>query len=150
VGAAATGCLSGCSRPAVAAAHPIQVASAYVVQPAAGAGPVYVVIENAGPADRLVGVRSSAGGQVLMLSPDGTGSTGSLAAGLHSVRAIAIPAKALIRLTPAGDHLLITGAGRLRAGSQITLTLLFRHAGAVRVAANVTNPQTGGGSYLGD
>jgi copper(I)-binding protein len=44
--------------------------------------------------------------------------------------------------------LLITGAGRLRGGQDVTLTLRFAHAGAVSVTAQVTNPQTGGSSYF--
>jgi hypothetical protein len=36
----------------------------------------------------------------------------------------------------------------MKAGTEITLTLVFAHAGAVSVPALVTNPETGGGSYF--
>jgi hypothetical protein len=36
----------------------------------------------------------------------------------------------------------------MRGGHDITLTLVFRHGGQVRVVALVTNPAAGGGSYF--
>ena len=69
---------------------------------------------------------------------------------MHSVRAIAIPAQSFVGLDPNGSHLLVTGSGRMKAGTLITLTLLFAHAGAISIPALVTNPETGGGGYFVD
>jgi copper(I)-binding protein len=44
--------------------------------------------------------------------------------------------------------MLITRAGAMRSGGQITLTLVFAKGGTVSVIADVTNPATGGSSYF--
>lgn len=67
---------------------------------------------------------------------------------VHLIPSIPIPADSVVRLNPDGLRLLITGAGRMRGGQDVTLTLRFAHAGAVSVTAQVTNPQTGGSSYF--
>jgi hypothetical protein len=36
----------------------------------------------------------------------------------------------------------------MRGGRDITITLVFAHAGAISVIAQVTNPETGGSSYF--
>jgi copper(I)-binding protein len=36
----------------------------------------------------------------------------------------------------------------MKAGTEITLTLVFAHAGTFSVPAMVTNPQSGGSSYF--
>jgi copper(I)-binding protein len=36
----------------------------------------------------------------------------------------------------------------MKSGTEIILTLRFAHAGTYHVAAEVTNPQTGGASYF--
>jgi copper(I)-binding protein len=64
------------------------------------------------------------------------------------VPAIAVPAHSTLSMVPDGDQLMITGAGPMRGGRNIRLTLVFAHAGAVPVLAEVTNPQTGGSSYF--
>jgi copper(I)-binding protein len=51
-------------------------------------------------------------------------------------------------MVPDGYHMLITGAGPIRGGKDITLTLVFAHAGRVSVVAQVTDPSTGGSSYF--
>ena len=45
-------------------------------------------------------------------------------------------------------HLVITDSGPMKSGTEITLTPRFAHAGTYHVAAEVTNPQTGGSSYF--
>jgi copper(I)-binding protein len=49
---------------------------------------------------------------------------------------------------PNSYHLLITGAGPMHDGKDITLTLKFAHAGTITILALVTNPNNGGGSYF--
>jgi copper(I)-binding protein len=134
--------LTGCYVKAGAATS-IQVATAYVPLPAApGRTVAYVVIRNNGPRDRLIAARTSVGGQVVFRAPIGRSTT------MHTISAISIPADATIRLVPDGLHMLITRAGPMRGGKDITLTLVFAHAGPVSVVAQVTNPQTGGSSYF--
>jgi copper(I)-binding protein len=151
--AAAAACLllaggtavAGCAENADASAT-IELATAYVNVPAAGSGDstdAYLQIQNNGAADRLTSVRTSVGGRVTFREPVSAGSTA-----MKTVPDIPVPADSLLRLSPDGSHLLITGAGPMVAGRQITLMLVFAHGGTMSVAAEVTNPETGGGSYF--
>ena len=136
--------LTGCAQRAAASGPVIELATAYVGQ-AKGAAPTdaYLVIRNNGPADRLIAARSSAGGTVALTGPlHGQPSL------MRHVTAIRIPAHTLIRLAPNSFHLVITGSRPMKAGTNITLTLVFARNGAFRVPAEVTNPQTGGSSYF--
>jgi copper(I)-binding protein len=137
--------LAGCTERA-AAAPPIQIGTAYVTVPAAsGATQAYLVIRNTGSADRVTSARTSDGGLVTFFGPAGHGARAG-----QALPDITIPAHAMVRLDPDGFHLLITGAHGIRAGTEITLTLVFAKAGKMSVGAVVTNPETGGSSYLGD
>jgi copper(I)-binding protein len=137
--------LAGCTQHA-AAAVPIQIGTAYVTLPAAaGTTRAYLVIQNNGSADRVTSARTSVGGLVTFRGPAGQGGSTT-----RAVPDIVIPARATVRLDPDGYHMLITGARRMRAGTEITLTLVFARAGRMSVGAMVTNPETGGSSYLGD
>ncbi len=134
--------LAGCASPATPAS-PIRIASAYVLQ-ANGIRSIegYLVIQNNGPADQLTAVTSSAGGSAELFDSVGNG-------GLRSVSVLAIPAHRTIKLDPAGPHFVISSPGKVRQGTYITLTLVFAHAGRIRVSAQVTNPQYGNESYFG-
>jgi copper(I)-binding protein len=136
--------LAGCGQ-ARASGPIITLLSAQVTQPnAAGVTDAYVIVQNKGPADTIIGARSSAGGVVELRSPGGQ--TGAIL--MRTVAAIQVPARSLFRLDPDGPHLLISRSGPMHSGTEITLTLIFRHAGAISVPAMVTNPQTGGASYF--
>ena len=152
--AAAVACLllgggtavAGCAQQAAAAVS-IQLATAYVNVPAASSGDItdaYLQIQNNGPAaDRLTAARTSVGGQVTFREPVRAGATA-----MKTVPDIVVPPDSLLRLSPDSSHLLISGAGPMQAGKQITLTLVFARAGTMSVYAEITNPQTGGGSYF--
>jgi copper(I)-binding protein len=134
---------TGCAAPGHDAPA-ITLSSAQVTEPSgSGVTDVYVDVQNNGPADQIVGARLSAGGTVTLRSPAGAG-----VAEMRSVRAIPIPARSFTGLDPNGPHLLVTGSGPMKAGTLITLTLVFAHAGAISVPALVTNPETGGGGYF--
>jgi copper(I)-binding protein len=136
--------LAGCAQQAAASGPVLELATAYVGQPK-GSAPTdaYLVIRNNGPADRLISARSSAGGTVALTGPfDGQPTI------MRTVTAIRIPAHSLIRLDPNGYHLVISGSRPMKADTNITLTLVFARAGSVKVAAEVTNPETGGSSYF--
>jgi len=53
-----------------------------------------------------------------------------------------------VRLLPNDAHLVITGAGHMQGGKDITLVLTFARFGKVPVTAQVTDPQSGGSSYF--
>jgi copper(I)-binding protein len=135
---------AGCSVPPLRPAPSITLSSAQVTQPSAGGvTDIYVDVQNTGPADQLVGARISVGGRVTLRSP-----VGADVMDMQTVRAITIPAKSFVGLDPNGSHLLVTHAGKMISGREITVTLLFAHAGAISVSAMVTNPATGGASYF--
>jgi len=135
--------LAGCAAPAPSGPL-IELSSAQITQPGSNdVTDVYVDVQNNGPADRLIGARISVGGRVVLRSPlrDGV-------VEMRTVSSILIPARSFIGLDPNSSHLLVTDCGRMRAGTEITLTLVFAHAGAVSVPAMVTNPASGGSSYF--
>ena len=134
--------LAGCAQKADASAS-LELGTAYVQVPTGGTTEAYLVIQNNGPADRLTSARTSVGGRVIFRAPVRSGGTV-----MKTVPDIGIPADAMVRLSPVGYHMLITGAGAMRSGGQITLTLVFAKGGAMSVVADVTNPATGGSSYF--
>ena len=115
----------------------------------AGASPsielatAYVLIRNNGNADRLVAAHTSVGGRVTFRTARGPG-----AAIMSTVASVRVPAHGTLAMRPDGVHMVITGAGPMHGGKDITLTLVFAHAGRVSVVAQVTNPQSGGSSYF--
>ncbi|HXW46350.1 MAG TPA: copper chaperone PCu(A)C [Streptosporangiaceae bacterium] len=142
-----TALLAGCGGAPEPPGPQLTLISAQVTQPNSdGVTDAYVIVENKGPAAvQLIGAKTSAGGTVLLRSPSGTGASAAL---MRTVTAITIPAHSLFRLDPNGSHLLITGSGPMKAGTEITLTLIFAHDGAISTPAMVTNPATGGSSYF--
>jgi copper(I)-binding protein len=143
VAATAVAFLAGCAAPAGASAR-IELATAYVPVPQTpGTTVAYVVIRNNGPADRLVSARTSVGGHVTFRRASGPG-----AAVMSTVRSVPIGSDSTLAMRPNGFHMVITGARPMHGGKDITLTLVFAHAGAVSVVAQVTNPQSGGSSYF--
>jgi copper(I)-binding protein len=137
------GLAAGCAMPGQPGPA-IKLSSAQVTEPTtSGTTNVYVDVQNDGAADQIVGARISVGGTVTLRSPVRAGTVQ-----MRSVRAIIVPAKSLIGLDPNGSHLLVTGSGRMKAGTLITLTLVFAHAGAISVPALVTSPETGGSGYF--
>jgi copper(I)-binding protein len=135
-----TGCASARATPSIA------IASAYVPQPTTpGTTVAYLAIRNNGPADKLLSAQTSVGGQVQLRAP-GARHAGALA--MRTVTAIPIAPEAMTRFNPDSYHLLITGAGPMRDGKDITLKLTFANAGTVTILAMVTNPESGGSSYF--
>jgi copper(I)-binding protein len=135
-----TGCASARATPSIA------IASAYVPQPTTpGTTVAYLEIRNNGPADKLLSVQTSVGGTVQLRAPDAR-QAGALT--MHTVTQIPIAGEAMTRFNPISFHLLITGAGTMRDGKDITLKLTFANAGTVTILAMVTNPESGGSSYF--
>lgn len=135
-----TGCASARATPSIA------IASAYVPQPTTpGTTVAYLEIRNNGPADKLLSAQTSVGGTVQLRAP-GTRHAGALT--MHTVTQIPIAAETMTRFNPDSFHLLITGAGAMRDGKDITLKLTFANAGTVTILAMVTDPESGGSSYF--
>ncbi|MBO0802762.1 MAG: copper chaperone PCu(A)C [Nocardiopsaceae bacterium] len=145
-GALALAAVTGCSA-ASAGSSSIAPTGAYVQQPTAtGKATVgYLDIRNNGAADKLLSVTTSAGGTVALRGPVRPDASPVL---MHTVRDIPIPANSMTQLVPNSYHLLITGAGPMRDGKDITLRLRFAHAGTVTVLALVTNPGGTSGGYF--
>jgi copper(I)-binding protein len=138
---------AGCSSRNHAGGQGMIPTGAYVQQPAsAGKATVgYLDIRNNGGTDSLVSVSTSVGGDVQLRGPVADGESPVV---MHTVTSIPIPSDATTQLIPNSFHLLITGAGAMRDGKDIQLTLKFAHAAPVTVYALVTNPQNGGSSYF--
>src|SRR5579859_8191256 len=140
---AGLGAATGCAVRA-GAGPSIAIGTAFVPVPQTpGTTVAYVVIRNNGRADRLVAAHTSVGGRVTFREAHGPG-----ASVMSTIGSVRIPAHATLSMVPDGIHMLITGAGPMRGGKDITLTLVFAHAGKVSVVAQVTNPQSGGSSYF--
>ena len=136
---------AGCSA-AHAGGPAIAVPAAYVQLPSGGNSTVgYLDIRNNGTADQLVSVRTSVGGTVRLRAPVHPGASPIV---FHTVSAIPVAADAMTKLIPDSYHLLITGAGPMQDGKDITLTLTFARAGKITILALVTNPESGGSSYF--
>lgn len=145
VAALAGSVVAGCSwSPAPRPGPEITLSSAQITYPnKAGTTDAYVDVQNTGPADTLISAHISVGGRIALRSP--VGGEGTL---MRTVTSIRIPKDSFLRLAPNSSHLLITDSGKMKAGTEVTLTLVFAHAGAISVPAMVTNPQTGGASYF--
>jgi copper(I)-binding protein len=142
--ALAVSLIAGCGGSPQPPGPVLSLLSAQVTEPnSGGITAAYVIVQNKGPAVRLIGARSSAGGTVALRSPKKTG-----VVVMRTVSSIVIPAHSLFRLDPSGCHLLITDSGPMKAGTEIMLTLIFARAGSISTPAMVTNPANGGSSYF--
>jgi periplasmic copper chaperone A len=139
--------LAGCAVARGATGSSIAATAAYIQQPTAtGKTTVgYLDIRNNGSADQLISVTTSVGGTVVLRAPVRAGVAPVI---MHTVPDIPIPSNALTKLIPDSYHLLITGAGPMQDGKDITLRLRFAHAGTITILALVTNPESGGSSYF--
>ena len=144
VAAAATGCSAGRNH---AGGSGIVTAGAYVQQPAStGKTTVgYLDIRNNGASDTLLSVSTSVGGTVELRGPVTDDVSPVI---MHTVTSIPLPSDATTQLIPNSYHLLISGAGAMFDGKDITLTLKFAHGAPITIYALVTNPQNGGSSYF--
>jgi len=139
---AGLGTVAGCAAQA-GASPSIQIANAYVPVPHDGITVAYVVIQNNGGADRLVAAHTSVGGRVTFRTAHGPG-----ASVMSTIPSVRIPGHTTLAMRPNGVHMVITGAGPMHGGKDITLTLTFAHGGPVSVVVTVTNPQSGGSTYF--
>jgi periplasmic copper chaperone A len=138
--------VAGCSAAAAGTGgSAIAATAAYIQQPTGKTTVGYLDIRNNGTADRLVSVTTSVGGTVTFRAPVRSGVSPVV---MHTVPDIPVPADSMLQLVPNSYHLLITGAGPMYDGKDITLRLTFAHAGTITILALVTNPESGGSSYF--
>jgi hypothetical protein len=112
--------------------------TSFAAHGSAGRTAGYLTIRNLSAApDELTGASSPAARRVILSRhgsvdvADGRG---------PSAGTLTIPARGSVTLTPFGPDLVLAGAGGLRAGQLVPLTLNFRRAGHVTVMATVTAP----------
>jgi periplasmic copper chaperone A len=139
--------ISGCSAAIASGAGSSSIAAtaAYIQQPTGKTTVGYLDIRNNGSADRLVAVSTSVGGTVTFRAPAHPGVSPVV---MRTVPDVPIPADSMTQLIPDSYHLLISGAGPMHDGKDITLRLTFAHAGTITILALVTNPESGGSSYF--
>jgi copper(I)-binding protein len=138
--------ITGCSAASASSAAPsIAIPSAYTNLPSGDTTYGYLDIRDNGAADELVSVTTSVGGKVTFVAPEQRDVQPVV---MHTVTEIPIAADAMTQLVPNNYHLVITGAGHMTAGKDITLTLTFARGGKVTILALVTNPETGGSGYF--
>jgi copper(I)-binding protein len=132
-----------------AGAHELKAGSITVEHPwarpaAAGNSAAYFVLENAGAADRLIGVSSEVAGSV------GMHSTTIDAQGIGRmvpVQAVDVPSGAEAKFGPGGLHVMLVGLTKpLAEGQTFPLTLTFEKAGAITVEVAVEKTASHGGS----
>ena len=136
---------------ATARVGPLRITDGYLPQPASpDVAAAYLTVSNTGRTeDRLLRVSSAAAGRVTPMTETDHGGTGSMAE-LATVR---IPAHGSFRFTPGHAHLMFEQRhGALREGDTVLLTLIFAHAGAVRLrvpVVAVTGPAPAGSTGSG-
>lgn len=96
---------------------------------ARSAGAFLRVVNRGGEDDRLVAVESSAAERAMIHST-------VMADGIMQMRpaqdGLPVPAGAVLKLRPGGDHIMLTGLRRpLRRGETVPLTLVFEKAGRI-------------------
>ena len=118
----------------------VQDAWARATPPGAKIAAGYLVIRNAGAADRLVSASSPAAERVEthMTTRDGD------VLRMHEVKGYEVPARGTLELKPGGSHLMLVNIkAPLKEGMSVPLTLNFEKAGEVKTELAV-RPLVGG------
>ncbi len=100
----------------------------------ASTGAAYLILKNAGPADRLVAASAPVAERVKLhiMSMEGN------VMRMRELPAIEVPAQGTVELKPGGLHLMLVGLKQpLREGDRYLLTLKFEKAGTVQVPVTV-------------
>jgi hypothetical protein len=113
----------------------LQISNAYVPAPASpNVAAAYVTVHNTGhAADTLLRASSSAGRSTTLHRDQGTEMIG--------LRNIPIPVGATVAMKPGGIHLMIEHPrSGLKMGGQVSLTLVFAHAGTLTLQVPIVSP----------
>lgn len=101
------------------------------------AATTYLTIRNlSGTPDQLVAAASPDARQVVLTTRDGPGGPRTVMAGLT------VPAHGTLTLSPFGADVVLEDPVPFEGKATVPLTLTFRHAGAITIAATVTAPGT--------
>lgn len=102
--------------------------------PGAQNGGVFLTVKSTGDADQLVGAKSDVAAEVGLHQM-------KLDNGVMKMGAVAgadIPAQGELQLKPGGYHIMLMGLkAPLKQGDKFPLTLVFKHAGEVKVSVKV-------------
>jgi copper(I)-binding protein len=110
----------------------IQDAYARVASPTAKAGAAFMVIENSGDADRLIGAASDVAKKVELHTHKEMGE--GVMRMMHVEDGFPIPAAGHHALARGGDHVMFMGLNHALAhGDVVTVTLTFEQAGDITV-----------------
>lgn len=138
VAAGAAGTLTKAGLRVTQAAVPMRSTTPSLAATISTAG-TYLTISNlTGHADELVAVRSPDAGRVILATRAGLGTAPRTAASLT------VPAHGTLTLTPVGDDAILVDPALFENHATVPLTLVFRDAGQLTVAAPVTIPGTAG------
>ena len=137
---AALGLASLLATPA-ASAHDFTLGSLRIDHPWARASPgpvrsgaAFLLVENAGEADRLVAVAGDIAEQVELHTHEMAGDIMRM----RQVEAVEVPAHGSAVLRPGGHHIMLIGLEQpLKEGERFPLTLTFEKAGTVTVEVAV-------------
>ena len=128
------------SAAAAQAQITVQDAWARATPPGAKIAAGYLVIRNAGAADRLVSASSPAAERVETHTTMRDGDISRM----REVKGYEVPARGTLELKPAGSHLMLVNLkAPLREGTTVPLTLKFEKAGEVKTELQV-RPLVGG------
>ena len=118
----------------------VQDAWARATPPGAKIAAGYLVIRNAGAADRLLSASSPAAERVETHTTVRDGDISRM----REVKGYEVPARATLELKPGGSHLMLVNLkALLKEGTSVPLTLKFEKAGEVRTELQV-RPLVGG------
>ena len=118
----------------------VQDAWARATPPGAKIAAGYLVIRNAGGADRLLGASSPAAERVETHTTMRDGDISRM----REVKGYEVPARGTLELKPAGSHLMLVNLkAPLKEGTTVPLTLKFEKAGEVKTELQV-RPLVGG------
>lgn len=100
----------------------------------------YLVLQNTGPADALIGVSTDVAGVAEMHENVRLGAEGDALMMMSPVERIALPSGGEVVLEPGGYHVMLFDLQReLVVGEYFTLLLQFEHAGTVHVEVSIEN-----------
>ncbi|GAA2628643.1 copper chaperone PCu(A)C [Actinomadura fulvescens] len=115
----------------------LQITDARVMAPTAAQTGAYFTVRNHGDQpDELLDVRTPLSASAMIsrhVYRDGAGR-------MAMQGRLAVPSHTTVRMTPSTVNIMIRPLEPLRAGRSVPFTLVFRHAGEVRVSAVVTPP----------
>ena len=104
---------------------------------AGGNGAAFLVLNNHGADDRLIGTESDVAKTVELHTHIKDGDVYRM----RKVDGIAVPMNATVALKPGGDHIMFIGLyAPLKEGAKVPLTLIFEKAGKIMIEVPVQSP----------